>query len=112
MMMYFISQDENLRKKIVEEFGTVDKHLKWEDIKSLTIMESVMNETLRIYGPAIGLMAREATETHKIGNITVLKGTFVQIGMAGNNHHQDRFPDPFKFDYTRWLDKNPTTNQF
>jgi cytochrome P450 len=78
-----------------------------------------MKETERIYGPTIGLIAREALTDHRLGYLNVQKGTssqiilgtYIQIGVVANNYNPQYFEAPETFNPDRWL-KGPLDDPF
>jgi hypothetical protein len=73
-----------LKSELSPLFGKTN--LIWDDLKNRTYLEAFIKETLRVYGPSIGISAREAISTHKLGNITVLKGIFEIINKSTKEH--------------------------
>ena len=55
-----------------------------------------------MYGPATGLFPREAIRNHKLGDLTIKRGTSIQIGMLTMNYNGKYYDDPFEFKPERW----------
>eukprot|EP01017_Pseudomicrothorax_dubius_P012562 TRINITY_DN15265_c0_g1_i1.p1 TRINITY_DN15265_c0_g1~~TRINITY_DN15265_c0_g1_i1.p1 ORF type:complete len:117 (-),score=23.98 TRINITY_DN15265_c0_g1_i1:35-385(-) len=51
-----------------------------DDLASLKYLDAFLKEALRFCSPAPYLFPRMATATHKLGDITILKGTIVNVG--------------------------------
>lgn len=72
MMVYYISQrkdvEEKLRNQINEVIKT-DQDITKENLKKLTYIDWIQNETTRHYGPGIGIFLRYAQKDHLIGQI-------------------------------------------
>ena len=83
-------------KKVINEIDQLPKNqpLTWDDLKKLTYLDAVSKETHRVYGPAIGLAGREATQDHTLGNILIKKGTMVGPGIAANNFNPKYYSEP------------------
>lgn len=65
----------------------------------------MINETLRIAGPAPVLLIRVATEDHTLGNLKIKKGTFINTCVGANSIREDIFPSALKWDPERFLQK-------
>jgi cytochrome P450 len=50
---------------------------------------------MRIYGPAATLFTRIATSDHKIGDVSIKKGTRVNIGIPEVHYNEKFFENPF-----------------
>ncbi len=74
MILYYVLKDQEIYERLIQEIGESNKPITWDDIKNLPYLEAVINETLRVYGPAIAIMAREAIDDHKLGFLHIRKG--------------------------------------
>jgi cytochrome P450 len=80
-------------------------------LSDLPVLRATINETLRLYPPAYTLFLREAAEPVDLLGVKLAKGDLAQI-VPFTTHRDPRFfPDPDKFDPTRFL-KDPTWPQF
>ena len=76
------------------------------DMTQLTFLDQIVKETLRLYSPATGVIARRATEDVQIGEWCVPKGALVSI-LSFVVHRDDRwFKDPLRFDPERFNPQN------
>ena len=74
----------------------------FEDAARLPFVGQVIKETLRRYPPAIGLVAREATEDVEIGGWKLRRGSLARV-ISYVVHHDERwFPNPLTFDPDRF----------
>ncbi|HND56063.1 MAG TPA: cytochrome P450, partial [Pirellulaceae bacterium] len=74
----------------------------FEDAARLPFVGQVIKETLRRYPPAIGLVAREATEDVEIGGWKLRRGSLARV-ISYVVHHDERwFPNPLSFDPDRF----------
>ncbi|XP_074605473.1 cytochrome P450 3A8-like [Brevipalpus obovatus] len=69
-------------------------------------VEMVWLETLRIYPPVIGMVSREANKDVVINGITIEKYTTVMADLWRIHHSPKYWPDPWKFDPTRFDREN------
>jgi cytochrome P450 len=74
----------------------------YEDIPRLSYLERVVKETLRLYPPAIGVFARQATADVEVGGYTVPGGSMVQLLSYVTQRDSRWFPDPERFDADRF----------
>ena len=61
---------------------------------------------LRYDGPVHRTTMRATAEDVEIGGLTIPRGSFVQVLIAGCNRDPSRFPDPDRFDITRKPSQN------
>jgi cytochrome P450 len=71
------------------------------DLPRLTCTRNVVNESMRLYPPA-DFLGREALEDCDIGGIPVRRGTNLFMSQWVMHRDPRYFPDPLKFDPTRW----------
>lgn len=76
MLVYYMTVHPEIGKRVIDEIDKLPKNqpLTWDDLKKLTYLDAVSKETHRVYGPALGLAGREATQDHTLGNILIKKG--------------------------------------
>lgn len=77
------------------------------ELPKLVKLNAFIHEVLRMKSPAIRLLLREALETHVVRDITIRKGWYVAIDINSSQHLEKYYESPEKFDYKRWLNKNP-----
>src|SRR5262249_7326924 len=63
----------------------------------------VIQETLRLYPPAIGIFAREATAHLELGGYAIPKGSIVSAFSYVTHRDERWFPEPERFDPERFL---------
>ncbi|CAF1103587.1 unnamed protein product [Didymodactylos carnosus] len=80
-----------------------------ESLKHLQVIDSVLHETLRLYPPA-PLLGRDCVTDNEIGHgddkIKIYEGTTFNVNTYALHKYSDYWPNPLKFDYTRWKDSN------
>lgn len=82
-----------------------------EDLSRLPILRAVVDETLRLYPPAYTLFLRQAEEPVNLLDLSLKKGDLVQIIPYLTQRDPRFFPNPNKFDPTRFL-QPPSWPQF
>lgn len=99
------------KMKMVEEMR--GQYKSFEDVtfdtindENIPITKGIINETLRIYTPAVGLFYRQCIKDTTLGDIKVKKGTQVNIIPFITFHNEKYFPNPKEFNPYRWIN-NP-----
>ncbi|KAI0836327.1 cytochrome P450 [Hypoxylon sp. FL0890] len=120
-LSYHLSQSLNLQRELREELLTLKpnmrldrdgkvKHPDSKQLDSLPVLHAVIMETVRRYAPAGGPEPRitPKSSTTRIGPYEVPGG--VRVSASAYNIHRDEsaFPDPEKWDHTRWLQSRAT----
>lgn len=104
-MIYLVSLHPRVEERLKKEINEVirsNEDYTYENIKKLTYLEWVQNETTRYYGPSTKMFERNATEDHFIKDIPIKKGTNINIKLLGNHHNPKYFKDPQEFRPERW----------
>jgi cytochrome P450 len=70
------------------------------------LIKQAIEEVLRYDGPVHKTTMRATAEDVEIGGLTIPRGSFVQVLIAGCNRDASRFPDPDRFDITRKPSQN------
>ena len=83
-----------------------------EYISQLHVCEAVIYETLRLYPPA-PFIPRQSIREHVIGSkdrrqLRIPAKTIIGLNSYTLHRHEDFWPRPLEFDYTRWM-RDPTT---
>jgi sterol 14-demethylase len=74
----------------------------FQALREIPYLESALKETLRLHPPLI-LLLRVAKQEVEIGGYPVAPGTMVGASPAVSNRIPDDFPDPDRFDPTRYI---------
>ncbi|KAI4725662.1 cytochrome P450 monooxygenase [Aureobasidium sp. EXF-10728] len=96
-----------LQQALEEEVNSADSSLTDTALEQLPLLNAVIEETLRLYGAAPATLPRLTPK----GGAT-FGGHFIPantvVGTQSYSLHRDPslFPDPDKFDHTRWLEPN------
>jgi cytochrome P450 len=101
---YLLSGAPDIESRLHQE---LDRVLKGRlpavaDIPSLSFVERIVTESMRLYPPA-WIVGRRALQEHQIDGYTLPAGSIV-VASEYIVHHDPRwFPDPHRFDPDRWL---------
>ncbi|OTA90131.1 hypothetical protein M434DRAFT_398208 [Hypoxylon sp. CO27-5] len=115
-LSYHLSQSLDLQRKLREELLTLKpnmqldrndkvKHPDSKQLDNLPTLHAVIMETVRRYAPAGGPEPRVTPQSSptRLGPYEIPGG--VRVSASAYNLHRDEtaFPDPEKWDHTRWL---------
>ncbi|KAF7271442.1 hypothetical protein GWI33_015664, partial [Rhynchophorus ferrugineus] len=106
-----LAQNEDIQEKVRQEVNEVlakyDGVMTYEAMLDLKYTESVIMETMRKY-PPVALLPRVCTKDYTIPDtkVTIKKGTAVLISTWGLHKDPEYFPNPEKFDPTRFSQEN------
>jgi cytochrome P450 len=100
---FLLSQHPLVEAKLIAELKTVlnGRTPTIADLPQLRYTEAIALETLRLY-PPVWLSERVALENTEIAGYKVKKGTWIIASQWSVHRHPDFFPDPEKFNPSRW----------
>lgn len=99
---YLLAQHPEVRARLEEEVDALGRAPTYDDLKQLPYTLAVLKESMRLYPPAY-IMARRATEEVELGGHRLRKHTIIILNILGIHRRPDTFPDPERFDPTRFL---------
>ena len=100
----FFEQDkvyDEIQEMLEISGGKIDS----ESISHLNYLEAVINENLRLNGPATDNF-RQCSKDVEINGIKFRKGTRVQIPTWSSHHNEEFFPEPEEFRPERFFKEN------
>lgn len=102
---FLLSQHPLVEAKLIEELQTVlsGRTPTVADLPQLRYTETIALEALRLY-PPVWLLERVALEDTEIAGYPVPKGTWVFASQWSAHRNPDFFPEPEKFNPSRWED--------
>ncbi|CAI9111753.1 OLC1v1012063C1 [Oldenlandia corymbosa var. corymbosa] len=89
----------------------VNETLQWEDVRKMKYSWNVVCETLRLSALGIGGF-KEAVNGFEYGGYTIPKGWKLQWSAAATHRNPEYFPDPDKFDPSRFEGDGPAPYTF
>ncbi|CAG2112282.1 unnamed protein product [Medioppia subpectinata] len=92
---------ERVREEVQQLYENEGK-LDINCVNKLEFMECVFNETMRLYPPVITFVARECLQDYKYKDITIPKGTSIQMAVHYLHHDPDYWSEPEVFDPERF----------
>jgi cytochrome P450 len=115
-----LSQSLSLQAQLREELLTLVPNMKYpstslpdpKQLDVLPVLHAIMMETLRLHAPIPGPQPRQTPfPSCRLGGYTVPGGVRV-AAMAYTLHRSERvFPEPEKWDHTRWLPAHATEEE-
>jgi cytochrome P450 len=109
--VYLLAQNPDARKRAEDEAAPLlarGKPLAMEDLKALPYNLAVLKESMRLYPPAYIIGRRPITDVIVSGErpgdtLRIEKNSVVFVNVLGIHRRPDAFPDPERFDPTRFL---------
>jgi cytochrome P450 len=109
--LYLLARNPDVRARAEEEaaaFPDRDAPLRFEDLKQMPFTLAVLKEAMRLYPPAFVIGRRSLRDVVLAGGaggrrFHVKKHTNVLVNVLGIHRRADAFPDPERFDPTRFL---------
>lgn len=106
--LFMLAVHPDVQEKVYEEIISVTN-----DVTTLTIsdysqfkyLECVIKETMRLY-PSVPFISRGLFEDFKLGDIILPKYSMINIHIYDLHRNPKYFPDPEKFDPTRFMPEN------
>ncbi|TDZ40941.1 putative sterigmatocystin biosynthesis P450 monooxygenase STCB [Colletotrichum trifolii] len=101
-----------LQRRLEDEVGSLAADFDDSALEELPLLDAVINETLRLYGAVQGTFPRTTPSPGVyLGGYFIPPGTVVNTQTYTMHRLPDIFPNPLKFDETRFLPGAPTETQ-
>jgi cytochrome P450 len=100
---YLVSQSPEIEARLHQEVDRVlgGRRPTVADIPSLTFVENVVTEAMRLYPPAY-IVGRRALESHRLDDYEIPAGSLVVMSPYLTHRQPAYFPDPERFLPDRW----------
>ncbi|XP_065301003.1 cytochrome P450 4C1-like isoform X1 [Dermacentor albipictus] len=108
LYMIGLHQDHqrNMHKELDSVLGNdTEKDVTTEHMKELKYLECVIKECQRLF-PSVPIIGRESVEDFKLGDHIIPKGTTIDVFIYALHRDPEVFPDPERFDPSRFLPEN------
>lgn len=112
--LYFIAKDKNLQEQIFKEVsGLNDDSIQMEDLQKLLLVQSCINESMRLFPPAY-FIDRVANEETEVDGYVFKKGSLVLLSLYELHRYQDfwKNPETFKSKRFKEFEDKEYTNYF
>ena len=103
-VLYYLSKYPDLQEECYEEINTIigNNELSHVNVKKLTILNNVINETMRLLNPARSLIRKTACDCN-LGDYFIPKGSAISVGIRNLHLDPDTWgPDANEFSIDRW----------
>eukprot|EP01017_Pseudomicrothorax_dubius_P030115 TRINITY_DN3722_c0_g1_i3.p1 TRINITY_DN3722_c0_g1~~TRINITY_DN3722_c0_g1_i3.p1 ORF type:complete len:431 (+),score=76.41 TRINITY_DN3722_c0_g1_i3:320-1612(+) len=107
--MYYLLKYPETAAKIMNEAksnGINFDHITIDGLASLKYLDAFLKEVLRNSAPILSLLPRRAKTTHKLGDLTILKGTIVNVSFNVAGFNETFYDQPYEFRPERFLEEN------
>ena len=96
--LYLLAQHDEVRQKVLAELQAVvpDRAPGFDDLRQLTYLTQVINESMRLYPPA-WITDRVALADDEVAGVHIPKGTVVAPFIYGVHHRKAFYEDPEQF---------------
>lgn len=104
MAAYYAAKYPELKKKLevdIKELLSGDVTL--DRLNKMDYMTAFIKETLRMSLPGPSNLPRVANVDHKIGDLTIKKGTTIMVAFFASMFNPDYFENPHEFNPNRWI---------
>jgi cytochrome P450 len=101
---YMLSEHPAVEARLHAELAAVlgGRAPVWDDLPELAYARQVVDETMRLYPPAPGVMTRVALKADEICGVRIPKGAFVLVAPWVTHRHRALWDDPERFDPDRF----------
>ncbi|KAH7355496.1 cytochrome protein [Pyrenochaeta sp. MPI-SDFR-AT-0127] len=102
-LLWAVCRDESIKKRLVAEVEALPTGYQDEDLKSLPYLNHVIQETLRCYAAAPGMLPRDVPQDGcEIDGYWMPGGTVVQTQAYSMHRDATVYPEPERFNPSRW----------
>lgn len=102
--LFCLAEQPELQAELAAEVDRVagGRPVAAADLPALAAVEAFVKETMRLF-PPLPLLTRRTTRPETLAGRTLKPGTIVFIPVYAIHRHQRLWPDPDRFDHTRFL---------
>ena len=101
---YELAKNQEIQEKLRQEVedildGNSEKKLSYDDIQSMTYLDQVISETLRVHNP-VGALQRSSAKEYKVPctDIVIPKDTMVWMNVLSIHFDPKHYENPHAFD--------------
>ena len=102
-MAYYLAKHPEWQDRCRDESLALGDHLAYDELDTLTSLDLVMKEALRLVIPVPGLTRRTNKDTDLLGH-RIPAGTYVAAPTWGVHHMPEYWPEPERFDPERFAE--------
>ncbi len=108
--LYWLDRNPGIRNEIREELAATGAD--GSDPAHVPLLQAAVSETLRLTPPASLAEHRVLTEDDEAGGRMLPGGAMLTPAIYLAHHDPDAFPDPRRFDPSRFLDRRPPSHHY
>ncbi|KAH7122185.1 cytochrome P450 [Dactylonectria estremocensis] len=109
-LVWAVLKNPDLQRRLEDEVAGLPERFDDAVLEKLPLLEAVINETLRLYGAAPGGLPRSVPKGGAtLGGYYIPEDFVVETQAYTLHRNADIFPDPLKFDESRFLDPQKRT---
>lgn len=106
--LYYLSHNQHCLTKLHDELKQFKftEELVYKNLSHLTYLNACIEEALRMNPPLGGALWRTADTDLLLENQYIPAGVMVGTPMYAIHHNKEYYPEPFKYQPDRWLNKD------
>ncbi|CAJ2500225.1 Uu.00g030780.m01.CDS01 [Anthostomella pinea] len=102
-LIYAVSRDKEVHDKLIRELQTLPEDFTHRHVRELPYLNLELEETFRLYGASQGALPRVIPpEAGKLAGFHLPGGASFSTQNYSMHRNEEAFPDPEKFDPSRW----------
>ncbi|MFY9253828.1 MAG: cytochrome P450 [Fuerstiella sp.] len=111
--LFLLAQHPEVMQKLADELenNTTGDHPSFDELKSLSYLEAVIKESMRVM-PASSYSQRISAMQTQLGPLTLPAGTPVIFSQFITHHREDLFKNPDEFRPERWASISPGAYEY
>ncbi|MGJ5676056.1 MAG: cytochrome P450 [Nostochopsis sp.] len=110
--LYWVHRLPDVREKLLEELDSLGENPDPMSIVALPYLNSVCNESLRIYPSPIFSLPRVVVSPVEIMGYELIPGTVIITNIYSTHQREDVYPEPKQFKPERFLEKKFSPYEF
>jgi cytochrome P450 len=110
---YLLMRHPDIQQRLFNELASafaIDEIPSYEKVNSLTYLDQIICESLRLYPPVVAFVIRENEKPIQLGPYVIPPKVNLQIPVWEIHHDPNLWPDPFCFDPERFSPANKKTH--
>ncbi|KAK3618548.1 hypothetical protein LTR22_026341 [Elasticomyces elasticus] len=112
-LIWAVLSQDTLRQNLRAELGSVPESVLDADLGTLPLLNAAIEETLRMYGALPGALPRTVPAGGvEMDGYLLPRGTTVTTQSYSLHRDPELFPNPDRFEVSRWLDLNSGENKY
>ena len=112
--MFLLERHPDTLADVLDEVNGVlgGRSMTAADIPKMPLLDRVVKESMRVLAPVPILFLRNSQEDQRVGRFTLPKGANVVVSPYATHHDPERYPDPERFEPSRWEGPEPSVYEY